>query len=169
MTHGGKRPGAGRRPNSKPSAALVSSADADRDQIAEPDWSTLFDDDLDLAVARQQWRVVLRELREAEKLTPANAHQIRRYVIFCVQFEVAARHVAEEGAVFPRKGKKQPAYNPWFTVMKDASQAALQGESELTISVRRRDSGGKVRRRLKLPAAADEFLRVIPGGRADEK
>ena len=122
---------------------------------------SLFDDELDLAVARQQWRLVIRELREAEKLSPANAHQIRRYVIFCVQFEVAARHVADEGAVFPRKGKKQPAYNPWFTVMKDAHAMASAAESELTITPRRRNNGGKVSRKAKRTAASDEFLGAV--------
>jgi P27 family predicted phage terminase small subunit len=125
---------------------------------AEPDWGQHYDDDLDVALAREQWRTTLSELRGTEKLAPANAHQIKRYVMWCVQYEVAARHVAEDGAVFPRKGKKQPAYNPWFTVMKAASEQCASLEAELTITPRRRNNGGKVPKKAKRVAASDEFL-----------
>ena len=181
MAWGGTRPGAGRKskprkaakratkptaptPAPSPSRVPFQVIDGGQGVISEPDWSTFFADELDLAIAHEQWGVVLRELRDAEKLATANAHQIRRYVIFCVQFEVAARHVAEDGAVFPRKGKKQPAYNPWFSVMKDANAAAAAAEAELTVSPRRRNNGGKVQRKAKRTTASDEFLGLVASG-----
>lgn len=130
-------------------------------RIPEPDWSLLFEDVLDQAIARDLWSVTLRELRDGEKLANANLHQVRRYVIACVTYEIAARHVAEDGAVFSRKGKKQPAYNPWFTVMKDANAMASVAEAELTLTPRRRNNGGKVKPKAKRSAASDEFLRSV--------
>jgi P27 family predicted phage terminase small subunit len=116
------------------------------DGLAEPDWSTQFTDELDQELASQQWRVVVGELRGSEKLANANERQIKRLIDCYVLYEIAMRHVAEEGAVFPRKGKKQPAYNPWFTVLKDANAMASAAEAELTITPRRRNNGGKVQR-----------------------
>jgi phage terminase small subunit len=63
-----------------------------------------------------------------------------------VLYEIAMRHVAEEGRSFPAKGKKQPAYNPWFTILKDANAMASAAEAELTITPRRRNNGGKVQK-----------------------
>lgn len=151
MPRGGKREGAGRKPihpvpkprsRSSVQVAPLSVVDG----LAEPDWSTQFDDELDCQLARQQWLVITGELRSTEKLANANQRQIKRLVDAYVLYEIAMRHVAEEGAVFPRKGKKQPAYNPWFTVLKDANSMASAAEAELTITPRRRNNGGKVQR-----------------------
>lgn len=149
MPRGGKRHGAGRPktniqpqsrvPSPKPTLSIV-------DGLLEPDWSAQFTDELDQELARHQWRVIVGELRGSEKLANANERQIKRLVDSYVLYEIAMRHVAEEGAVFPRKGKKQPAYNPWFTVLKDANSMASAAESELTITPRRRNNGGKVQR-----------------------
>jgi P27 family predicted phage terminase small subunit len=114
--------------------------------MQEPDWSAQFTDELDQQLARHQWRVIVGELRDSEKLANANERQIKRLVDSYVLYEIAMRHVADEGAVFPRKGKKQPAYNPWFTVLKDANAMASAAEAELTITPRRRNNGGKVQR-----------------------
>lgn len=172
MPRGGKRPGAGRKPKQAPAAPFVRpptvrpaapvlaviEGGAGSSEVPEPDWTQFYADDLDLGVARSQWRATLGELRGTEKLAAANLHQIKRYVMWCVQYEVAARHVAEEGAVFPRRGKKQPAWNPWFSVMKDASARCEAIEAELTLSPRRRNNGGKVPRKVKRVGASDEFL-----------
>lgn|SRR3990167_3109497 len=184
MARGGKRPGAGRKPGSKakkkdekhraavhPRAATpepprvpFSVIEGGEGRLQEPDWSVLFVDELDVAIAREQWTTIVRELRDNEKLATANAHQVRRLVIDYVFHEIAVRHVAEEGAVFPRKGRKQPAYNPWWTVLKDANAMASAAEAELTITPRRRNNGGKVQRKAKRLTASDEFLRPIAGG-----
>jgi P27 family predicted phage terminase small subunit len=157
MPRGGKRDGAGRKPKDKlappprqaPRTAPVAFAVIEGGdlQISEPDWSAQFTDELDQALAHQQWLVIAGELRNTEKLAHANERQIKRLIDAYVLYEVAMRHVAEEGAVFPRKGKKQPAYNPWFTVLKDANAMASAAEAELTITPRRRNNGGKVQRK----------------------
>lgn len=148
--HGGKRPGAGRKPKDRVAALMAPRKPPAPlsiiDGIAEPDWSTQFSDELDQELASQQWRIVVGELRGSEKLANANGRQIKRMIDCYVLYEIAMRHVAEEGAVFPRKGKKQPAYNPWFTVLKDANGMASAAEAELTITPRRRNNGGKVQR-----------------------
>jgi P27 family predicted phage terminase small subunit len=157
MPRGGKREGAGRKPKHNPTPAPpkkppVTQALPPRpelsviDGLVEPNWPAQFDDELDQDLARQQWRVIVGELRSSEKLANANERQIKRLVDSYVLYEIAMRHVAEEGAVFPRKGKKQPAYNPWFTVLKDANAMASAAEAELTITPRRRNNGGKVQR-----------------------
>lgn len=136
-------------------------------EIPEPDWSLLFSDELDLALAREQWGVLVRELRDNEKLASVNAHQVKRLVVSYVMFEVAARHVAQEGAVFPRKGRRQPAWNPWWSVLKDANTMASSAEAELTVSPRRRNAGGKVKAGRKRSIAAEEhgFLKPVrPAG-----
>lgn len=147
--HGGKRPGAGRKPkpqSTKTETRRMAPVLSIVDGLAEPDWSTQFTDELDQELASQQWRVIVGELRGSEKLANANERQIKRLIDCYVLYEIAMRHVAEEGAVFPRKGKKQPAYNPWFTVLKDANGMASAAEAELTITPRRRNNGGKVTR-----------------------
>lgn len=154
MPRGGKREGAGRPAKEKPKAQPHRTAPAAQprpeltviDGLVEPNWSAQFDDELDQDLARQQWRVIVGELRSSEKLANANERQIKRLIDAYVLYEIAMRRVAEQGAVFPAKGKKQPAYNPWFTVLKDANAMASAAEAELTITPRRRNNGGKVQR-----------------------
>ncbi len=153
MPRGGKREGAGRKP--KPQAAPVQPQRSQQvprpvlsvvDGLAEPNWAAQFTDELDQDLAGRQWRIIIGELRSSEKLANANERQVKRLIDSYVLYEIAMRHVADEGAVFPRKGKKQPAYNPWFTVLKDANAMASAAEAELTITPRRRNNGGKVQR-----------------------
>jgi P27 family predicted phage terminase small subunit len=172
MPRGGRREGAGRKPKQAPEGPKIAPSPlrpaapvlavieggAGSSEIAEPDWTQFYADDLDLRVARSQWQAIVSELRGTEKLAAANLHQVKRYVMWCVQYEVAARHVAEEGAVFPRRGKKQPAWNPWFSVMKDASSRCEAIEAELTLSPRRRNNGGKVPRKVRRVGASEEFI-----------
>lgn len=129
--------------------------------IPEPDWSAVFSDELDQATARRQWRIVAAALRNSEKLAEENEHHVKRLVDAYVLYEVALRHVADEGAVFPRKGKKQPAYNPWWAVLKDASSMAAAAESELTLTPRRRSNGGKVQRK-KPSVIGGGYLQSVP-------
>lgn len=126
--------------------------------VREPDWSMFFQDELDIRRAQTVWATAIKELREAEKFSAANAFTLERYGFFAVQYDIAGRHIAEEGAVFPPKGKKQPAYNPWFTVLKDAHAVLSAIEAELTLTPRRRNNGGKVKPKAKRVSAADEFL-----------
>ncbi|WP_244558245.1 P27 family phage terminase small subunit [Tardiphaga sp. OK246] len=131
------------------------------DGMTEPQWSAQFTDELDQDLARRQWRIIVGELRQSDKLANANERQVKRLVDAYVLYEIAMRHVADEGAVFPRKGKKQPAYNPWFTIMKDANAMASAAEAELTITPRRRNNGGKVQKQ-KQPSFGGGFLKAVP-------
>ncbi len=150
MPRGGKREGAGRKPAHKPQLRSVPTAPRPEPSIVEgltePEWAAQFTDELDQDLARRQWRIIIGELKGSEKLANANERQVKRLIDSYVLYEIAMRHVADEGAVFPRKGKKQPAYNPWFTVLKDANAMASAAEAELTITPRRRNNGGKVQR-----------------------
>ena len=155
MRHGGKREGAGRKPRDEtPKRAPPKHRPAPPPRpelsvvegLTEPQWSAQFTDELDQDLARRQWRIIIGELRGSEKLANANERQVKRLVDSYVLYEIAMRHVADEGAVFPARGKKQPAYNPWFKVLKDANAMASAAEAELTITPRRRNNGGKVQR-----------------------
>lgn len=152
MPRGGKREGAGRKPGAKVSTPPLKLVPPPRGEpsvvegLTEPSWAAQFTDELDQDLARRQWRIIIGELRGSEKLANANERQVKRLVDAYVLYEIAMRHVADEGAVFPARGKKQPAYNPWFTVLKDANAMASAAEAELTITPRRRNNGGKVQR-----------------------
>lgn len=168
--HGGKRSGAGRKPKPKqqkpastpPTAVLPSRPELSViDGLTEPNWAAQFTDELDQDLARRQWRIIIGELRGSEKLANANERQVKRLVDSYVLYEIAMRHVADEGAVFPRKGKKQPAYNPWFTILKDANAMASAAEAELTVTPRRRNNGGKVQKQ-KQSVIGGGYLRAVP-------
>lgn len=169
MGHGGKRKGAGRKPRQRDAVppAIVSPTRPVFTPIAggsgeppEPDWSILFSDELDIALAHEQWGLLLRELRDSEKLASANAHQLKRLVLSYVIFERAARNVAEVGAVV--KGKRGAAKaNPWFQVFKDANAMAQAAEAELTITPRRRNNGGKVSKKNRPEGGAVGYLRSL--------
>lgn len=166
MRHGGKREGAGRKPKDRPAPALKlvpppRIEPSVVDGLAEPNWSAQFTDELDQDLARRQWRIIIGELRGSEKLANANERQVKRLVDSYVLYEIAMRHVADEGAVFPAKGKKQPAYNPWFTVLKDANAMASAAEAELTITPRRRNNGGKVQKQ-KQSVIGGGYLKQVP-------
>jgi P27 family predicted phage terminase small subunit len=167
MPRGGKREGAGRKPTLKrlppaPTKAPVPPyVPSIIEGLAEPNWPAQFNDELDQDLARRQWRIIIGELRQSEKLANANERQVKRLVDAYVLYEIAMRHVADEGAVFPARGKKQPAYNPWFTVLKDANAMASAAEAELTITPRRRNNGGKVQRQ-KPTVVGGGYLKAVP-------
>jgi phage terminase small subunit len=154
MRHGGKREGAGRKPSGDRAVKLSPiklsvvppAPQQDPNNLDEPDWTLFFVDDLDVSVARQQWRILIGELRASEKLATANHAHIKRLVFHQVMWERAARQVAEEGAVIPKKGRKGPKPNLWWAALKDANAMVSQAEAELTITPRRRNNGGKVQR-----------------------
>ncbi len=165
MPRGGKREGAGRKPAPKPASVTPPATPRFEptviDGLAEPNWAAQFTDELDQDLARRQWRIIIGELRGSEKLANANERQVKRLVDCYVLYEIAMRHVADEGAVFPRKGKKQPAYNPWFTILKDANAMASAAEAELTVTPRRRNNGGKVQKQ-KQSVIGGGYLRAVP-------
>lgn len=125
----------------------------------EPDWTLTYSDEDDLAIASEQWGQVIREMRDAQVLTVANGHAIRRLVDFRITYERANRHVAEHGAVFAAKPRKKAGqWNPQWSVMRHCDEAIRHLETELGISPLRRQRAGKVQRRDTKKRASDAYL-----------
>jgi phage terminase small subunit len=129
----------------------------------EPDWSSIYADEFDIAAAHDEWGIVTRELRAAVTLSVANGHAIRRLVEFRVQFERASKHVAEHGPVLKPTSKKAKVgqWNPYWSVMKQASESIRGLEAELGIAPTRRGNATKVNRGSKSTRAADTYLRPV--------
>lgn len=127
----------------------------------EPDWAALFADDLDLAAAKSHWGSTVRDLREAGTLSVANGHAIRRLVEFRVQYERAARHVAENGTILKAMRAKTGQFNPYWAVMKHADEAIRILEGELGISPVRRGRATKVKRAEKTQRSSDEYIKPV--------
>jgi P27 family predicted phage terminase small subunit len=125
--------------------------------VPEPDWKAVFDDEIDQELAHEQFRLIVNELAATEKLAAVNAHQIKRLAIAYVQYEVALRHVVEQGAITLSK-KGTQIYNPWWTIQQQAASAAADLEAELTISPRRRTNGGKAQKRAGQATGAQAYL-----------
>lgn len=126
----------------------------------EPDWSALYVDEFDLASAREHWAIAIRDCRESQTVTPANGHALRRLVEFRVQYDRAARHVAEHGPVTKAKRTRVPQYNPQWVVMRQADDAIRALEAELGIAPVRRGKAVKVHRVKAKVTAADSYLRT---------
>ena len=125
-----------------------------------PDWSKLFDDELDQQIATDTWFSVTRELRDAERLSLAIAPLIEMFVVQVVAFKGASRRVAEQSPVIAR-GRKTPQYNPWWTVMRQSIETANMVAAELMLSPRRRGNGGKLPKRAPKAIPAAAFLRQV--------
>ena len=125
---------------------------------AEPDWQSLYDDELDIAVSNEQWGIITREMKDAGTLTVANGHAIRRLVEFRVQYERASRHVAEKGAILKGRRAKVGQWNPYWSVMSQAQDKITALEKALGISPDARSKAGKVQRAKKTSRAADNYL-----------
>jgi P27 family predicted phage terminase small subunit len=129
----------------------------------EPDWSSIYADEFDIATAHEEWGVVVRELRQSITLSVANGHEIRRLVEFRVQYERASNHVAEHGAILRPTNKKTKIgqWNPYWSVMRQANEAIRSLEAELGLAPTRRGNATKVNRGKKTSRASDEFLRPV--------
>jgi hypothetical protein len=130
----------------------------------ETDWRTIFTEPDDIAVATENWSIVIAELRDAGTLSVANGHAIRRLVEISVQYGRATRHVADKGAILQPTTKKAKVgqWNPYWSVMRQADDSMRIAEAELGIEPVRRTKAGKVQRGKKAPRAADKFLRQVP-------
>ena len=127
----------------------------------EPDWGSLFADELDLALAHEEWGIVVRELQESGVLSVANGHSIRRLVEYRIQYERASRHVAEHGPILKAKRAKVGQFNPYWSVMRQASEEIRVIEVELGLPPVRRGKTTKVQRGKKAPRAADSYLKSV--------
>lgn len=129
--------------------------------VVEPDWQSLFNDELEIAAAAEHWRVITTELRERQLLAPANSHSIQRLVCAYLMFDRMYRHVAEAGVVMkPKRGnpKAIARISPYFTAMREAGSDAAALEAELGISPRRRGSVTKVERKQRRERPSDGYL-----------
>jgi P27 family predicted phage terminase small subunit len=128
--------------------------------VVEPDWSKLFDDEIEQAAAKEHWRIVTTELRDRQLLVAANGHSIQRLVCAYLMFDRMYREVAESGVVTkPRRGNNKAIarVSPYFTAMREAGSDADRIEAELGISPRRRGSATKVERKQAKARAADAY------------
>lgn len=128
---------------------------------AEPDWASIYSDVLDVAAAHEAWGIVTREMSDAGILSVANGHAIKRLVEFRVQYERAAKHVAEKGAILPAKRAKVGQHNPYWSVMRHADEAIRVIEAELGLPPVRRGKAAKVEKKSKVARAADRYLKAV--------
>lgn len=134
--------------------------------VVEPDWDSLFSDVLEIAAAKEHWRVITTELKDRQLLAAANGHSIQRLVCAYLMFDRMYREVAENGVVMkPRRGntKAIARISPYFTAMREAGSDAATLEAELGISPRRRGSVTKAERKVKRERAADAYLGKASG------
>lgn len=135
--------------------------------VEQPDWASMLNDELDIAAAREYWRVVTNEMRDRQTLSAANGHSIQRLVVSYIVYDRSARQVAETGAVLrPRRGNKNAItrLSPHFTAMREAAGDAAQLEAELGLSPRRRGAVTKVERKANAPRPSDSYLKTVPRG-----
>lgn len=129
--------------------------------VVEPDWQSLFSDVLEIAAAKEHWRVITTELKDRHLLAPANAHSVQRLVCAYLMFDRMYREVAENGVVTkPRRGntKAIARISPYFSAMREAGSDAAALEAELGISPRRRGSAAKTERKQRKERASDGYL-----------
>jgi P27 family predicted phage terminase small subunit len=126
----------------------------------EPDWSEIYADPLDLAFAAEQWGAIIREMRDRGILAVANGHAVKRLVEFRVQYERAAKYLAEHGPVVKAKRTGVPQINPHWTIMRQADEAVARAEAELGLAPVRRQKAAKVERKARQTRAADAYLKA---------
>lgn len=134
--------------------------------IEEPDWDVLFSDVLEIAAAREHWRIIATELRDRQLLAPANSHAVQRLVCAYLMHDRMYREVAENGVVVkPRRGNSKAIarISPFYTAMREAKSDALALEAELGISPRRRGAVTKAERKQTRRRAADDYLGKASG------
>src|SRR6185312_1429396 len=129
--------------------------------VVEPDWESLFSDVLEIAAAKEHWRIVTTELKDRQLLAAANGHSTQRLVCAYLMFDRMYREVAETGVVMkPRRGNSKAIarVSPYFTAMREAGSDAATIEAELGISPRRRGTAVKAERKQRRERAADAYL-----------
>lgn len=124
----------------------------------EPDWTSQFTDELDIAEAHDRWGVIEREMKDAGTLAMVNGHAMQRLVEFYVEYRRAARQIAEHGTILKARRTKVPQPNLYWVIMRQADEHIRVLEAELGLAPVRRNKAGKVQRGKKAPRAADSYL-----------
>ena len=136
-------------------APVVDSAE----EIREPDWRLLLDDDLEIQRAHLIWTDCVAELKSQDRLGPAQRHQLENYVIVCIMEIRALQDVMQHGLTLKApRGAKIIRTNPLWAVAQQAAATAEMMASGLTLTVKTRGSGGKVNRRAAQNVAAAKYL-----------
>jgi phage terminase small subunit len=141
--------------------SMFSTAKDDSNSPPEPVWANYYSDELDLSLAREQWRSIIDEMREAQTLCRDNGNVIRRLIQHRLSADRAMRQLGEGGEVRAAKRSKVRQIDPAWTIFKQASEAASKLEAELALTPRRRTDAAKIRPKPKRPIGADEFLRPV--------
>lgn len=123
----------------------------------EPDWSATYSDVMDIALARETWAQVTREMHQAGTLAVANGHAIMRLCNFRIIYERANRAAAEQGAVIKAKKTGVLQYSPHWIVARQADDSIRALEAELGISPLRRSKVGRTPKRA-APKPSDKYL-----------
>lgn len=134
--------------------------------VIEPDWESLLSDVLEIASAKEHWRIITTELKDRQLLAAANGHSVQRLVCAYLMFDRMYREVAENGVVSkPRRGntKAIARVSPYFTAMREAGSDAAALEAELGISPRRRGSVTRAERKQRRERASDAYLGKASG------
>ncbi|MBS9476226.1 P27 family phage terminase small subunit [Ancylobacter radicis] len=124
----------------------------------EPDWTSQFTDELDIAEAHERWGLIEREMKDAGTLAMVNGHAMQRLVEFYVEYRRASRQIAEHGTILKARRTKVPQVSPYWTIMRQADEHIRVLEAELGIAPVRRNKAGKVPHGKKAPRAADSYL-----------
>ncbi|MBB6228344.1 phage terminase small subunit P27 family [Polymorphobacter multimanifer] len=111
--------------------------------LAEPDWDGMLPDTIDKASAHKHWLEIVGELRAQAKLASVNGHAVSRLVIARVMYEQAARLVMREGLTITHKNGAV-SQHPALSIQNKQAEICAQLEAELTLSPRKRATGGKV-------------------------
>lgn len=112
--------------------------------LDEPDWTALFTDPADAASAASDWAEIVAELVGQAKLADVNGHAISRLVMARAIYENCARQVARDGPIILAPKTKVPMQHPALSIMNKQAEICTALESELTLSPRKRATGGKV-------------------------
>lgn len=132
--------------------------------VDQPDWQSLFSDELEVAAAHEYWRIVTTELRERGLLSSANVHSLQRLIVAYITYDRASREVAENGAVLkPRRGNSKAIarVSPYFIAMREAGADATALEDKLGLSPKGRSSVTKAERKAQRVRAADAYLKPV--------
>ncbi len=132
------------------------------DQIPEPDWSLIVSDQDQHAAASDYWHLTLAEMRQAGTLSPANAPQIKRYVLTLLLYDLQATALFDEGTVrVVSKKTGAKVTNCRWMIYKDCNTISTALEESLGLTPRRLGSAGKVSAPKPKSNPAEAFLKVV--------
>jgi P27 family predicted phage terminase small subunit len=131
---------------------------APRIEPDEPDWRNIYSDESDIETAHTLWRQVVEDMQEVNTLSLLNGSTIRRLVEFHVQYDRAAKRIAEEGPIVMARRGRNVKQSLYWSVMRQASEEITRLEAELGVTPVRRARAAKVMKYKGKLRPADEYL-----------